>query len=54
MFGPVVAWLRNNLKNVDSEQEQSAYGLNNQEGVIVLKIWNHSPAVKNNGLKREM
>lgn len=49
---PVVAWLRNNLKNVDSEQEQSAYGLPSAEGVIVLKVWNDSPAVKNNGLKK--
>ncbi|CDF78739.1 pectin lyase fold protein, partial [Formosa agariphila KMM 3901] len=49
---PVVAWLRNNLKSVDSPQEQSAYGLNSAEGVIVLRIWNASPAVKNNGIKK--
>jgi len=47
-----VAWLRNTLKSVSSEQEQSAYGLNTAEGVIVLKTWNHSPAVKNNGIKK--
>ncbi len=49
---PEVAWLRNNLKSVDSEQEQSAYGLNSPEGVIVLRIWNQSPAVKNDGIKK--
>lgn len=49
---PVVAWLRNSLKSVDSEQEQSAYGLNNAEGVIVLRIWSHSPAVKDGGIKK--
>lgn len=49
---PVVAWLRNNLKSVDSEQEQSAYGLNSAEGVIVLKVWNHSPAAKGDGIKK--
>ncbi|WP_372935802.1 PDZ domain-containing protein [Seonamhaeicola sp.] len=49
---PVVAWLRNQLKSVESEQEQSAYGLNTAEGVIVLRIWKPSPAVKNNGIKK--
>ncbi|GAF01948.1 PDZ domain-containing protein [Saccharicrinis fermentans] len=49
---PVVSWLRNQLKSVDSEQEQSAYGLNTAEGVIVLRTWKHSPAVKNKGLKK--
>ena len=47
-----VAWLRNTLKSVSSEQEQSAYGLNTAEGVIVLKTWKHSPAVQNNGIKK--
>lgn len=47
-----VAWLRNNIKSVESEQEQSAYGLNTPEGVIVLRVWNQSPAVKNNGIKK--
>ncbi|WP_117882453.1 PDZ domain-containing protein [Aureibaculum luteum] len=47
-----VAWLRNEIKSVDSEQEQSAYGLKTPEGVILLKVWNQSPAVKNNGLKK--
>jgi hypothetical protein len=49
---PVVAWLRNDIKSVDSEQEQSAYGLNFAEGVILLRVWQHSVAVKNNGLKK--
>lgn len=49
---PIVAWLRNQLKDVDSEQEQSAYGLNTTDGVIVLGVWKHSPAVKNGGLKK--
>lgn len=48
---PVVEWLRNRLKSVGSGQEQSAYGLNTPEGVIVLQVWNQSPAVQNNGLK---
>ena len=49
---PVVAWLRNDIKSVDSEQEQSAYGLNSAEGVIILRIWKPSPAVQNNGIKK--
>ncbi|MRT93803.1 PDZ domain-containing protein [Ancylomarina sp. 16SWW S1-10-2] len=49
---PVVAWLRNNIKSVDTEAEQSAYGLNMPEGVILLSVWKHSPAVKGNGLKK--
>ncbi|WP_405607877.1 PDZ domain-containing protein [Polaribacter sp. Asnod1-A03] len=49
---PVVAWLRNNIKSVDSEQEQSAYGLNSPEGVIILRIWKPSPAVQGNGIKK--
>ncbi|MFD2832650.1 alpha/beta hydrolase fold domain-containing protein [Gramella sp. AN32] len=48
---PVVSWLRNNLKSVDSSQEQSAYGLNSAEGVIVLRTWKPSPAVQNGGIK---
>lgn len=47
-----MAWLRNNIKSVDSEQEQSAYGLNSAEGVIILRVWNQSPAVQNNGIKK--
>ena len=46
-----IAWLRNQIKSVESEQEQSAYGLNTAEGVIVLKIWKPSPAVQNGGIK---
>ncbi|ALJ06758.1 peptide-binding protein [Pseudalgibacter alginicilyticus] len=49
---PVVAWLRNNLKSVESPQEQSAYGLSTAEGVIVLRVWNQSPAVLNDGIKK--
>ncbi|CAH8281500.1 hypothetical protein EV196_104231 [Mariniflexile fucanivorans] len=49
---PEVAWLRNNIKSVDSEQEQSAYGLNSAEGVIILRTWAPSPAVQNNGIKK--
>ncbi|WP_276166033.1 pectinesterase family protein [Zobellia alginiliquefaciens] len=49
---PVVQWLRNGLKSVDSQEEQSAYGLKTAEGVIVLNVWNQSPAVKDNGLKQ--
>ena len=48
---PVVAWLRNELKTVDSEEEKSAYGLNSAEGVIVLKVWKSSPAVLGNGIR---
>lgn len=48
----VVAWLRSNIKSVDSEQEQSAYGLNTAEGVILLSLWKGSPAAKGDGLKR--
>ncbi|MGJ8737183.1 right-handed parallel beta-helix repeat-containing protein [Zobellia laminariae] len=48
---PVMTWLRNKLKNVSSKEEQSAYGLNTAEGVIVLNVWEQSPAVLNKGLK---
>jgi hypothetical protein len=48
----VIAWLRNNIKSVTSEMEQSAYGLSSPEGVIVLSVWKGSPAVKGNGLKK--
>lgn len=49
---PVVMWLRNGLKSVDSPEEQSAYGLRSPEGVIVLSVWKQSPAVRNGGLKQ--
>ena len=49
---PTVEWLRNSLKSVDSEQEQSAYGLSSPHGVIVIGVWNKSPAVENDGLKK--
>ncbi|MCJ8164291.1 PDZ domain-containing protein [Pontibacter sp. E15-1] len=49
---PEVAWLRNRLKSVVSEQEQSAYGLNSAEGVIVLSIWKPSPAAQGNGIRK--
>ncbi|GAA3650147.1 PDZ domain-containing protein [Flavivirga jejuensis] len=49
---PVVAWLRNEIKSVDSEQEQSAYGLNSPEGIVILRTWKQSPAVKNEGIKK--
>nr|WKN34561.1 PDZ domain-containing protein [Tunicatimonas sp. TK19036] len=48
-----VAWLRNQLKSVESEQEQSAYGLHADEGVIVLQVWKLSPAVQNNGIRKD-
>ncbi|MFB9054130.1 right-handed parallel beta-helix repeat-containing protein [Formosa undariae] len=46
-----VVWLRNTIKNVDSEQEQSVYGLFTAEGVIIIRARNLSPAVQNNGIK---
>ncbi|MFB9052672.1 PDZ domain-containing protein [Formosa undariae] len=49
---PVVAWLRNNIKSVESPQEQSAYGLNSAEGVIILSVWKNSPAAQDNGIKK--
>lgn len=49
---PVVAWLRNAIKSIDSEEEQSAYGLSTPEGVVILKVWNRSPAVQNKGIKK--
>lgn len=48
---PVVSWMRNEIKSVGSEQEQSAYGLNSPEGVIILKMWKGSPAFEGNGLR---
>lgn len=47
----VVSWLRNEIKSVDSMEEQSAYGLNTAEGVIILKMWNGSPAYEGDGLR---
>ncbi|WP_372772867.1 right-handed parallel beta-helix repeat-containing protein [Mangrovibacterium sp.] len=48
---PVVSWLRNEIKSVDSQEEQSAYGLNTAEGVIILKMWSGSLAFEGDGLK---
>jgi hypothetical protein len=50
---PVVSWLRNEIKSVDSKEEQSAYGLNTPEGVIVLQMWNGSYAAQGDGLKNK-
>jgi hypothetical protein len=50
---PVVSWLRNEIKSVDSKEEQSAYGLNSSEGVIVLQMWNGSYAAQGDGLKNK-
>ena len=49
---PRVAWLRNQIKGVNSKEEQSAYGLNTAEGVIILRMWNGSPVAHEGGLKR--
>ena len=49
---PTVAWLRNNIKGVDSQEEQSAYGLNTAEGVIILSVWRGSPVAHEGGLKK--
>jgi S1-C subfamily serine protease len=46
-----VSWLRNELKNVDSKEEQSAYGLNTTDGVIIIKMWNGSKAYEGDGLR---
>ena len=46
-----VSWLRNEIKGVDSMEEQSAYGLNTAEGVIILKMWDGSPAYEGKGLR---
>ncbi len=48
---PVIAWLRNDIKSVDSKEEQSAYGLSTAEGAIVLKMWNGSIAYEGDGLR---
>jgi S1-C subfamily serine protease len=49
---PTIAWLRNNIKSVESKEEQSAYGLNTPGGVIMVSIWKGSPVVQEGGLKR--
>lgn len=49
---PAVSWLRNKIKNVDSKEEMSAYGLNSPEGVIILNVWDKSPAVQDSGIKK--
>ena len=46
-----VSWLRNEIKGVDSMEEQSAYGLNTAEGVIILKMWKGSKAYEGGGLR---
>jgi S1-C subfamily serine protease len=48
----IVAWLRNNIKGVDSKEEQSAYGLSSPKGVIVRSVWNGSPVAHEGGLKK--
>lgn len=50
---PIVGWLRNDIKSVDSKEEQSAYGLNTSEGVIILKMWKGSYAAQGDGLKNK-
>ncbi len=47
---PAVEWLRAKIKSVDSKEEQSAYGLDNTNGVIILRIGAHS-IVGKSGLK---
>lgn len=47
------SWLRNKIKSVDSKEEQSAYGFGTPGGVIVLKVWDKSRAVKNGGIKKD-
>ena len=51
-MNPIVSWLRNDIKSVESKEEQSAYGLNSAEGVIIVQVLDSSSAVKNNGLKK--
>ncbi|WP_321373344.1 PDZ domain-containing protein [uncultured Draconibacterium sp.] len=46
-----ISWLRNQIKGVDSMEEQSAYGLNEAEGVIILKMWKGSKAYEGDGLR---
>lgn len=48
---PTISWLRNNIKSVDSKEEQSAYGLNSPEGVIMVGVWKGSPVAQDAGLK---
>ena len=38
IVSPIISWLRADIKSVDSKEEQSAYGLNSPEGVIILNI----------------
>ncbi|MFY0686451.1 MAG: PDZ domain-containing protein [Cyclobacteriaceae bacterium] len=50
--GQEVAWLRNKIKSVASAQEQSAYGLNAAEGVIIVSVWHGSSAAQGDGIKK--
>ncbi|MDW7691170.1 PDZ domain-containing protein [Flammeovirgaceae bacterium SG7u.111] len=52
-ISPVVSWLRNEIKSVDSKEEQSAYGLNTAEGIIMLRMWGGSYAAQSGGLKKK-
>jgi hypothetical protein len=45
-------WLNNDVKGVDSKEEQSAYGLSAPEGVIMLSVKRGSPVAHDGGLKR--
>ncbi len=47
----VISWLRTDIKTVESEEEQSAYGLSEAEGVIVLNVLRLSIAGES-GLKK--
>jgi hypothetical protein len=49
---PIVDWLRNKIKSVESKEEQSAFGLDTAEGVLVLRVWSGSPASQEGGLRQ--
>ena len=51
-FSPTVLWLRNKIKSVESSEEQSAFGLNTADGVIMQSIWEKSPVAQKGGLKK--
>ncbi|WP_062616006.1 PDZ domain-containing protein [Flammeovirga sp. SJP92] len=51
---PTVEWLRAKLKNIESKEEQSAYGLENDNGVVVLNIGAHSLVGKSGMKKRDV
>lgn len=53
-MGKTFEWLGGEIKNVETEEEQSAYGLNTMSGVIITKILKGSKLAQSGILERDV